>query len=557
MSETKDTIYIDVDDEITSIIEKLQGAKSSIVALVLPKRAAVLQSMVNMKLLKRAADNANKRLVLITSEASLLPMAGVAGVYVAKNLQTAPEIPNEPDVAPPDEQVLDATPEEHVSEPEPSDNSSSSPSSGSEKSKSKSTTKPIETDDTIDVDNETAESEAQKAKPKAKPNKKNKVPNFEKFRKRLIIGAVVLALIIAAWVFAAILLPKATIHIQTNTTTVDSTFDFTANPDANELNVEQGMAPAKQESVQKTDSQKAPATGKKDVGTKATGSITIKNCQTSDSQTLPANSKFTSDGGKVFLTNSSVAITPVSYNGGVICGNTSVAVTAAENGENYNIPSASYTNGDLDGAYTNTGSAMTGGTTKVVTVVTQSDVNTAKQKLANNDQAAKDELISKLKKDGYYPITDTFSGGKNAKITTSANVGGQADEVTVTSDTTYTMTGIKEDDLKKLIEENVKSSVEPGKQKVQDYGLDQATFKVTSIDANGKAAITFNTQVAIGPDINQVQLKADLLGKKKGEAETILKGLPGVKDAKVSYSPFWVTKMPKPGRVTIVLEKAN
>lgn len=56
MSEAaKDTIYIDVDDEITGIIDKVVSSKHKIVALVLPKRAAVLQSIVNMKLLKRVA----------------------------------------------------------------------------------------------------------------------------------------------------------------------------------------------------------------------------------------------------------------------------------------------------------------------------------------------------------------------------------------------------------------------------------------------------------------------------------------------------------------------
>ena len=64
---SKDTIYIDIDDEITSIIEKLQGSQEKIVALVLPKRATVMQSVVNMKLLKRTADESNKKLVLITS----------------------------------------------------------------------------------------------------------------------------------------------------------------------------------------------------------------------------------------------------------------------------------------------------------------------------------------------------------------------------------------------------------------------------------------------------------------------------------------------------------
>ena len=92
----KDTIYIDVDDEITTIIDKVRGSEHRIVALVLPNRATVLQSIVNMKLLKRTADEAKKHLVLITSEHSLLPLAGAVGLYVAKTLQSKPEIPMGP-----------------------------------------------------------------------------------------------------------------------------------------------------------------------------------------------------------------------------------------------------------------------------------------------------------------------------------------------------------------------------------------------------------------------------------------------------------------------------
>ena len=92
----KDVIYIDVDDEITTIIDKVRSSQSKILALVLPKRATTLQSIVNMKLLKRASDDANKHLVLITGEAGLMPLAANVGLYVAKTLQSKPEIPEVP-----------------------------------------------------------------------------------------------------------------------------------------------------------------------------------------------------------------------------------------------------------------------------------------------------------------------------------------------------------------------------------------------------------------------------------------------------------------------------
>ena len=98
MADSKDTIYVDIDDEITALIDKVRASNAKVVALVLPKRAAVLQSIVNMKLLKRTAENEKKNLVLITSEAGLLPLAGAVGLHVAKTLTSKPEIPPPPSI---------------------------------------------------------------------------------------------------------------------------------------------------------------------------------------------------------------------------------------------------------------------------------------------------------------------------------------------------------------------------------------------------------------------------------------------------------------------------
>src|SRR5436190_21684876 len=96
---TKDTIYVDAEDDITAIIDKVEGAKNKVVDLVLPKRTAALQSIVNMRLLKRSSKNANKSVVLITTEQALVPLAGAAEIHVAKSLQSKPEIPVAPAAA--------------------------------------------------------------------------------------------------------------------------------------------------------------------------------------------------------------------------------------------------------------------------------------------------------------------------------------------------------------------------------------------------------------------------------------------------------------------------
>ena len=92
-SAQKDTIYIDVEDEITAVIDKVVSSKHKIVAVVLPKRASVFQSIVNMKLLQKAAKNARKNLVLVTSDKAILSIAGTVGMFTAKTASSKPEIP--------------------------------------------------------------------------------------------------------------------------------------------------------------------------------------------------------------------------------------------------------------------------------------------------------------------------------------------------------------------------------------------------------------------------------------------------------------------------------
>src|SRR5687768_15635855 len=102
----KDVIYIDIEDDITAIIGKVKAAGTKIVALVPPKRIGVLQSVVNLKLLHRAAGSVDKHVVLITSDLSLTSLAAGLKIPVAKNLQSRPEIPNVPNAPATNEEII-------------------------------------------------------------------------------------------------------------------------------------------------------------------------------------------------------------------------------------------------------------------------------------------------------------------------------------------------------------------------------------------------------------------------------------------------------------------
>src|SRR5665213_177115 len=190
----KDTVYIDVDDEITAIIEKVESAKEKVVALVLPKRAAVLQSLVNMRLLKRSAEKAAKNVVLITGEEILLPLAGVVGLHVASNLQSKPEIPAPPAIA-----AAKAAPN-HVPEDDIVDTGEEEPSTKLDYHRAVgelAASHAADDDESIDLADEDEEEDKPKdKKAKAPKSKGPKVPNFDRFRLLVFGGGLLLVALI-------------------------------------------------------------------------------------------------------------------------------------------------------------------------------------------------------------------------------------------------------------------------------------------------------------------------------------------------------------------------
>jgi hypothetical protein len=531
----KDTIYIDVDDEITSIVEKVKESQSKIVALVLPKRATTLQSIVNMKLLKRSADDAGKRIVLITSETALMPLAGAVGVYTAKNLQSKPEIPSAPDSPEVEEDLLEA--EDATDEPEVDPESTVGELSGDEE-------EVFESDAPVKAAAPVAAKKAKAAKsPKPKKDKKNKVPNFDSFRKRVALGALAGVGLIVFLYLAIFVLPKATITIKTQTSTSNSTIDFTVDTAAQSVDVEAGVIPGKQAEKESTQSEKAAATGQKDLGAKATGTVTLSisfaDCPGVCPLTIPGGTGV-STGGKTYITAQDVTLS--SFGSGGLSG--SVNVKSQENGEQYNISAGqSFSVAGYNSVTGTNGAAFTGGSSKIAKVVSDQDVANAKDKLSDDDSQIKSELQKQLEDEGYYAITDTFTA-KDESETVSPKVGEEATEVTVTVKKTYVMTGVRRDDLKALVENSVKDEMAEKSLQVQDDGIDQAVYKLGKTEGN-KTSVNMQVQVVLGPKINEDQLKQDIAGKKKGDVQNTVKSLNGVEDAEISFSPFWVSKVPK------------
>jgi hypothetical protein len=567
----KDTIYIDIDDEITGIIDKLRSSKGKIVALVLPKRATVLQSSVNMKLLKRASDDAKKHLVLITSEAGLLPLAGAASIHVAKSLTSKPEIPAGPLEVADTEDV-----EELPDEPEEitADNAGDTPVGELAGAAAVSQPRPSEDMETVELDNDEpdaglaaagAAAAATVAK-KPKKDKKLAVPNFDRFRLLLVAGGAALLLLIIAFILASIILPKATIAIDTDATAVNADLNVNLSTTAKSVRLASGTIPAKLVKQQKTYTQQVSATGQQNNGNKASGSVTLTNCS-GDDVTLPAGTGISSN-SNTYITQETVTIHDSNYTSpftGSKCkndGKATVGVIAQKGGASYNqasganfaVSASSACSSSCTSHLSGQGGTISGGTDNIVTVVSQNDINNAKSKINTNDDTIKQALQESLKKDNYYAIPATYTTS-TPNVTTSSNAGDAASSVTVTEAVTDSMFGAQEADLKALVDNAVKEQIDTSKQSILSEGLDKAVFNVSSQTETG-AEMSMHTVATAGPELNIDDLKQQVGGKKSGEVKSILQSNPDVTNVNVKLSPFWVTKVPKKhSKVTIVITK--
>lgn len=541
----KDVVYIDNDDEIASITDKVQSSPEKIVALVLPKRCTVLQSSVNMKILNKAASDEGKKVVLITSEAGLLPLAGAAGLFVAKTLQTKPAVPAAPQVDDAVESVVEADAD---AEPELDETKSIGELAGDT---------PDDDDAPIELGDEP---EAEKAAEKPKKEKKDKklaVPNFDSFRIKLfaVIGGILLLIVL--WYVLFNVLPKANVVVKIQYKSLPVTVSATGSTTATTTDTKAGTVPEQIKTLEKTETKKFSATGEKDNGTKATGEVQFSTACSPVFPTIPAGTGV-STGGLTFITQETVTLA-FSGGGGGTCKFAGKSTVIAQNaGDKYNVSSGRTFTVAGFSAVTGTNSAgMSGGTTKIIKVVSASDCDNAKNELLNaNTDAYKSELESQLKAAGQTPLTDTFAK-TSGTATCTPGVDQEATESTATAQLKFTMAGVSTEGLNQLIDAQIQSQLGPD-EKIYDNGLSTGKITVKEKKPNGDVAFEFTGTAKVGVKQDAQVIAQTVAGKKYGDSVAAVKNLSGVSDVTITYSPFYVRTTPKnTNKITVTFESQN
>ena len=525
----KDVIYIDVEDDITAIIGKVKASKSKVVALVPPKRIGVLQSAVNLRLLARTAKQSEKHLALVTSNQSLIALASAAAIPVARNLQSKPELAEvEPVIDDDDEDIIEGSTlpvGDHARQHDGSiqDERRSNQMAAALAEAPKGSDSP------------------RKAKVKSGP----KVPSFDKFRKKLVFIILGVILLIGFLVWAIFIAPRATVTISAKTTSSSVNLPVTLSTSAT-TSQSANTIKATVQQKQENKSQPFTATGQKDAGSKATGSVTFSTDSIAVARrgvTIPAGTSLRSSSGLAFTTNTSASLSLDSSEATVI-------VTAAENGSSYNAATGSVS-GAPSGVSASLDGPTSGGVSKTVTIVTAEDVQKAKQALVDGStDPIKNELKAKFAKSSL--VIDQSFAIDYGDVKTSPAVGEEASQATLSTTVTYKLYGVAKSEVGSFIDGYLKEQIkDKSDQRVYENGSEGAVFQEAAAAENGAKATLIAT-AQIGPRIDDSEVKNIAKGKRYGEIQEALEGIQGVDSVDVKFFPFWVSSVPdSDDRVTI------
>ena len=564
----KDVIYIEPDDDITDVISKIESSKEKIIALVPPKKAGIFRSVVNIKLISKAGTTAKKKIVLVTTDPAIIKIAASTKIPVTKDLQTVPVIP---EIADDSTEVVkeelieesDGTIEtkEDVDELVPK----------LEEDKVSDTTDEEEDDEADDDDSADPKSDKKKSKKEAKESAKarkaqvkattGKNPDnwFKKHLLILILGGVFTAGAVVFLVWAFTIAPAATVNVGIRTTSANFSENVTFTNELSKEDVKTGEFYLEEIKKDFANSAEFQATGEKNVGEKASGEVIVYAYFAAEGQVKIDKGTNFSLGDYTFTSTEDAVL---SWGGKDYknCDNSDaikesvsrlelpprciisarVDVVATEPGSKYNV-AASVTGWDTlpnIGAYTDT--AMSGGTDDIKKIVSQADVDKAKEALAISDAAENKEALLKEISDDKLAIDASFTQTVSDPVSTPA-VGEEVKEgtkPTIKVTTTAKIYAIDKTKVKEFIAEKAKIDQD---QKIYEMNT---PFVENFFKGEGGYTGKLKTAYSYGPKITDSDVVEIVKGKGMGDAQHALKDINGVTNVKIDPSYPWVTSIP-------------
>lgn len=357
---------------------------------------------------------------------------------------------------------------------------------------------------------------------------------------KILIGVLIVAGLAGVAVFSGIFKQSAVVTVEpkVKTVTLDGSFQAHKEPKDGELGFTVMTLSAE-------DTQTVPATGEKQVETRASGRIVIFNNQSSASQRLIKNTRFETPQGLIYRIQDSVVVPgQKKVNGETVPGSLEVTVYADSPGTNYNIGLTDFTIPGFKGDprfqtfFARSKTPMTGGATGTIKTGAPSDIARARESLR---AALKDKALSDAK--GQVPagsvlypagatvVYESLSAPEDSAVKERATVYAPLFDSAALSAFLAGQTIAGFDGALVLAQNLPDLTFIPSQPDLNVSTADDVSFSLSG-------SVTFVWQ------FDQDKLKSDLAGQDKGRVETVLAGFPAISKASVSVKPFWKGSLP-------------
>jgi hypothetical protein len=599
-----ENIYIEPNEEIVSLIDRLISAEEKEINLIIPANAQIWQSSINLRLLKREADNLNKKITLVVPNGLDVEIAEKIGFEVKKEKdipvetireEQNPEFEEEVEI---EEEFREAKKSKRdmieylVKELKPGEKLSRPFSFFKSKKKKQESSMPdftsrIKKRKMVDIVNPSKRVKI--SSPYREPVEKEipveKMPlggkteilneslssedenllarqtsTHSKWPK--FLAAFIIITFLIAGLVSYLILPTTEIVISPKTEEVNLDLSIVGSREISQINESLNKIPLQEIEVEKIKEREFQTTGEKQISEKAKGYITIYNEYSSDPQPLLVGTRFESPEGKIFRTIKAITVPGAKIQEGkIVSSSIKVEVVADQPGDSYNIGPTDFTIPGFKGSpkfasfYGKSENSMEGGYVGKIKVVSAEDLEEAEKRLtqeAKNEakQAFQEQIPTDLK------VIEEDLKEKAEKSSASKNEGDEAESFTLEIKVTISAFLYKEEDLKNLVDLNIASQIPDDKVVISE--TQQIEIDDLTIDWDKQEAFfSLSIKEKVSWKIDVQSLKKDLAGLNELDVRGYLGSLDKIQEAKVSFWPFWVKRVPfQEEKIKIIIDSA-
>lgn len=562
----KKVIYIEIDDEVTQIYDRLKQLRMKNIYIVAPKRAIIFQSIINLRILKRKAEDLGKNIYIITNDLNGVHLATQIGLTVYDKLEghehpslvSGKFLEDQQNITPLKASINALDDDAPTRQTERKLSISEMIRTGKRKG--------------LAIIAKNLSLKKQKKDAAKKGDDKGKLVLVAPNRQALIALIVVSLIILLTITYIA--LPGSTLHLTPKSNVLETSVNIIlADVDLNQGELDTHPVHEIPSYTITTTIKKAmtyQATGKNFQGQNATGVITVINAS-NQPWPLIANTRFQTSENLVF--RSQKYVTVPAQNGNTP-GTIDIPVVAdpldAMNqviGERGNVGPTKFFLPGLSAdnqkkLYAENKTNMTGGKTIVNKQIAKEDLAAAQAKMqADLKASAQVELQSVINKQNNQQktnlvlLTDSKAiQSGDAKVTIPPNLEGQKlDSFDVQGEITVSGVAYDQTEMMNMLKSELKLKKNPEKRLVHidDNSL---TYRVVDIDAvNKKVKITATIkgieEFEISPEKENgarliKKIKEHVVGKDIKEARDYIQNLPEIDKVKVDSWPAWAPTMP-------------